>query len=212
MIPFGRHDVSRLTRSIGKPGTRDRNGDEMKRTNPLGLVVIGAATAVLLAACGSGATTSGAVPAPQSSSASLTATMSANFGTIVLDQHGRAVYRYDKDTTNPSVSNCTGSCAQIWPPVLAGDGAVQLQGVNRSAVGTITRPDGSEQLTLGGSPLYEFASDTAPGDVKGQAIDGTFWAVTPTGAKDMMMPRPTDDHGDGSGGSSGSGGPGGYGN
>jgi predicted lipoprotein with Yx(FWY)xxD motif len=185
----------------------------MKRTNPLGLVVIGAATAVLLAACGSGVT-SGTVPAPAPQSGaigttmavSLTATMSADFGTIVVDQNGRTVYRYSKDTTNPSASNCTGACARTWPPVTAGNGPVQLQGVARSAVGTIGRPDGTVQLTLGGAPLYEFADDTSPGDVKGQDVDD-FWAVTPTGGRvTTTMPTTTDDQG------SGGGGPGGYGN
>jgi predicted lipoprotein with Yx(FWY)xxD motif len=193
----------------------------MKRTNPLVLVVTGAAAAVLLAACGSGATTSGAVPAPESAAistataVSLTATMSADFGTIVVDQNGRTVYRYDKDTASSSVSNCTGSCAKDWPPVTAGDGPVQLQGIQRSAVGTIGRPDGTEQLTLGGSPLYEFANDTSPGDVKGQDFGGIFWAVTPTGAKVTTMPTApttTDDHGDGAGSGGNNGGPGGYGN
>jgi predicted lipoprotein with Yx(FWY)xxD motif len=195
----------------------------MKRTNPLGLVVIGAAAAVLLAACGSGVT-SGTVPAPAPRSgaigttmaASLTATMSAAFGTIVVDQNGRTVYRYSKDTTNPSASNCTGACAQTWPPVTAGDGPVQLQGIQRSAVGTVGRPDGTAQLTLGGAPLYEFADDTSPGDVKGQDVEG-FWAVTPTGGQvTATMPTTTDDHGDGPGsggnGNGNGGGPGGYGN
>ncbi|MDX6295295.1 MAG: hypothetical protein QOH50_4370 [Kribbellaceae bacterium] len=52
-----------------------------------------------------------------------------------------------------------------------------------TAVGTVSRADGSKQLTLGGLPLYQFANDTKAGDVKGQALGGIWWVVGPDGKK-----------------------------
>jgi predicted lipoprotein with Yx(FWY)xxD motif len=181
----------------------------MKQVRPLVLVITLAVAVIVLAACGSAVGSPGAQGSAPSnttrSSVSLTAWASVLLGTIVVDDRGRTLYRFDRDTTNPSASNCTGDCARMWPPVLAGTGTVQLQGVNRPAVGTVIRPDGTEQLTLGGAPLYEYAGDTSQGDIRGQAFGGTWWAIAPTGAritKRVTTPPTTTDQGgdDGFGG------------
>jgi predicted lipoprotein with Yx(FWY)xxD motif len=112
----------------------------------------------------------------------LTATKSSTLGTVVTDSKGRTLYRFDNDTTNPSTSHCTGACAVKWPPVI-GSGQVTLNGVDQSAASTVTRPDGSKQLTIGGWAVYEFSGDGGPGDVKGQGIGGTWFAITPQGKK-----------------------------
>src|SRR5262245_47555752 len=44
-------------------------------------------------------------------------------GKIVVDGAGRTLYVFDKDSTNPSKSNCDGDCAANWPPVPAGTDA-----------------------------------------------------------------------------------------
>jgi predicted lipoprotein with Yx(FWY)xxD motif len=150
--------------------------------------------AIVLVACGSSGYSSSAPPAaaPSSSSAAsngavLVKTASAGqLGTIVVDAQGMTLYRFDADTNNPPTSNCNGSCATYWPPVMAGSSAPQVQGVSASLLGTVTRSDGSKQITLAGWPLYTYVGDQAPGDAKGQGLDlsgGKWWAVTPTGQK-----------------------------
>ncbi|WP_225446989.1 hypothetical protein [Streptacidiphilus sp. PB12-B1b] len=37
---------------------------------------------------------------------------------VVLNGAGFTLYRFDKDTSSPSKSNCDGACATTWPPVL----------------------------------------------------------------------------------------------
>ncbi|MFD0346844.1 hypothetical protein ACFQ0M_13900 [Kitasatospora aburaviensis] len=101
-------------------------------------------------------------------------------GAIVTDGAGFTVYRFDKDTANPSMSDCNGTCAATWPPVPAGGATVK--GIDSKLVGTVTRAD-SKQLTLNGWPVYRYAPDTKPGDTKGQGVQGTWFALTPTGAK-----------------------------
>jgi predicted lipoprotein with Yx(FWY)xxD motif len=111
-------------------------------------------------------------------------TTNQSLGQIVATSAGRTVYRFDADSSSPSKSNCTGGCATAWPPVLVtGSGMPQITGVSSSLVGEITRSDGSKQVTLAGWPLYTFAGDSGPGSTAGQGSGGTWWAVTPTGAK-----------------------------
>jgi predicted lipoprotein with Yx(FWY)xxD motif len=44
-------------------------------------------------------------------------------------------------------------------------------------VGTITRPDGSVEVTYNDMPLYTWQGDSAPGQATGQGVGG-FVAVT----------------------------------
>ncbi|CAM5390870.1 lipoprotein [Streptomyces spiroverticillatus] len=106
----------------------------------------------------------------------------AKLGKIVTDSAGMTLYRFDKDTAKPPKSNCEGDCAKAWPVVPAGT-ATAVPGTDASAVGSVTRADGTKQLTLGGWPMYRFAQDTKAGDVKGQGVGGTWFASAPDGKK-----------------------------
>jgi predicted lipoprotein with Yx(FWY)xxD motif len=154
-------------------------------------IVIGTAVLGLsaLTACGGGdgkpaaANNGGSQSAPSSAGAKLATAEVGDFGKVVVDGTGRTLYVFDNDTSDPSKSNCDGGCAAMWPPVLAGSATPQLDGVDASLVGTVTRTDGSKQLTLAGSPVYEFASDGKAGEAKGQAFGGTWWVVGADGKK-----------------------------
>jgi predicted lipoprotein with Yx(FWY)xxD motif len=101
------------------------------------------------------------------------------FGLFLTDDAGRTLYEYDKDTAN--TSNCSGACLQNWP-AFGTQGAPQPQtGIDASLVGTITRPDGTMQVTYSGRPLYYFLADKNPGDVKGQGVGGVWHVVSPRG-------------------------------
>ncbi|MFJ8308986.1 MULTISPECIES: hypothetical protein [unclassified Streptomyces] len=118
-------------------------------------------------------------------------------GTVVVDNKGFVLYRFDQDTAKPtSKSNCYGTCATLWPPALA-TGSVNVKGIDKSLVGTVTRADGSKQLTLAGWPLYRYSKDDQPHEAYGQGVAGTWFAATPTGAKAASST------GGGSGGGSG---------
>jgi predicted lipoprotein with Yx(FWY)xxD motif len=107
---------------------------------------------------------------------------SAKFGQILVDAQGMTMYRYDKDTINPSKSNCEGNCLVKWPAVGWTPGAT-IQGVDPSLIGKVIRADGSAQLTVGGWPAYRFWHDKAPGEVKGQGVGKTWWAITAEGKR-----------------------------
>ena len=199
-------------------GTERRAGAGRGRRRALlalvaaGAVVAGAAGYVAIAKWGA---TSDQPTAPVAG-ASVTATSLSgpNLATrqtplgLVATSDGFTVYEYTKDTNKPSASNCSGSCATSWPPVLAGD-TPWLKGVSADKVGTVDRPDGTKQLTLNGWPLYRYAKDAQPGDTTGNGVGGTWKALNPDGkpvaaAAAAASPAPAAG-GSGSSGGSGSG-------
>ncbi|MGW1893608.1 SCO0930 family lipoprotein [Streptomyces sp. NPDC002004] len=107
---------------------------------------------------------------------------SKELGKVLTDSAGWTLYRFDKDTAEPPASNCDGDCAKAWPVVPA-DGAMAAPGVDPSLLGSVTRKDGSKQLTIDGWPMYRYAKDKKPGDVKGQGVGGIWWAAAPDGKK-----------------------------
>ncbi|GAB2505624.1 hypothetical protein [Nocardia heshunensis] len=108
----------------------------------------------------------------------------AKVGLRVVDRDGRSLYRFDKDTADPSKSNCNGDCATTWPPLLVSRGqSLYVDGIDANRTGFIERADGSCQITIGGWPVYYFSKDKNPGDLNGQGVGGTWFAVNPTGGK-----------------------------
>lgn len=112
-------------------------------------------------------------------------------GQVVTDEKGWVLYRFDKDTANPPTSNCVDECARIWPPVYT-DGKPTLDGVSDDVVGTVTREDGTKQVTLDGWPIYRYIGDKEPGQWKGQGVGGTWFVVQPDGKKNTScLPKGT---------------------
>lgn len=89
--------------------------------------------------------------------------------------NGMTVYAYAKD--QPNVSNCIDACAAAWPPyVVKAASDIHVPSTILGKVGTITRADGTLQVTYNGAPLYFWASDLKIGDTMGEGIGGV-WAV-----------------------------------
>ncbi len=151
------------------------------------------ATALLAAACGSSGTSSStsasSTPAAGSSStatassaALVITTKSGSAGSYLTDGSGRTVYLWVKDGINKS--NCSGACASAWPPVTASGTVTASGGALSKDLGSITRSDGTKQVTYDGHPLYYYAGDTSPGQTNGQGSDGfgaKWWLVSPNG-------------------------------
>ncbi|MFI5608903.1 hypothetical protein [Amycolatopsis sp. NPDC051903] len=107
---------------------------------------------------------------------------------IVHDGAGMTIYRFDNDKPKPPTSNCNGDCAVKWPPLLVKPGTrIFVNGVPAAKIGIVTRADGSRQVTLNGWPLYRFSGDKNPGDINGEGVGGTWFAVSPTGGK--VLPK-----------------------
>ncbi|MCR6489766.1 SCO0930 family lipoprotein [Amycolatopsis sp. OK19-0408] len=131
-------------------------------------------------------------------------------GEAIVDQNGMTLYLFQKDTKKAKTSACNGDCAKTWPPVLS-NGKVELQGIDSKLLGSIKRADGTEQVTIGGWPVYTFSKDLKPGDANGMGVNGTWFVIEPNGCKVGTTPSSTAnqapaDSGAGSSSNSGSGG------
>ncbi|MEV7094421.1 hypothetical protein AB0M80_16475 [Amycolatopsis sp. NPDC051045] len=130
------------------------------------------------------------LPMPQSITADpnnpaksqLRAAKTFDLGLLLVDGTGYTIYRYDRDSTNPPRSNCTGACATKWVPVKAG-GNLPPVDVDQSLIGQVNRDDGTQQLTLAGWPLYHYTGDSEPADTSGQALDQAWYPIAPDGKK-----------------------------
>lgn len=134
-------------------------------------------------------------PSPTVEPSALAVTRVARLGKVVTDGDGMTLYRFDNDTARPPASTCADACAKAWPPVWATQQATQVEGVQQSLVGKVKRPDGKWQVTLAGWPLYRYAKDKSPGDVKGQGVGGTWYAAAPDGKKATAPQRQANDDG-----------------
>jgi predicted lipoprotein with Yx(FWY)xxD motif len=155
------------------------------------LAVLALAASLTLAACGGSSYSAGSsstakssassgspsnAPAGQAGGAVRTASNSALAATVLTNAQGITLYALSAERAGTFI--CTGSCLQVWHPVSAAAGTQPRGSVG--SLGTIKRPEGGEQVTYKGMPLYTFASDTQPGDAKGQGLKdiGTWAAVT----------------------------------
>jgi predicted lipoprotein with Yx(FWY)xxD motif len=134
------------------------------------------AVSLLLSACGSSSSSGGssaasAMPAaPQasaSSSGGLVRTVAnPKLGTILTDAKGMTLYRLSGESAGKFI--CTSKvCLAAWHPLFTTPGS-KLTGAN--LLGTVQRPDGSQQVTYNGQPLYTFAPDKQPGQTSGEGV------------------------------------------
>lgn len=160
----------------------------VKFAAPLAVALLAAA------ACSSSGSSSGSASSSTSPSAAASAasgsasstvitTKTSSGGSFLTNSAGRAVYLFLADSSGKSA--CSGACASAWPPVVATGQPTAAGGAQSTDLGTITRSDGTKQVTYDGHPLYYFVGDTGPGTDKGQGIDGfgaKWWLVAPTGS------------------------------
>jgi predicted lipoprotein with Yx(FWY)xxD motif len=168
---------------------------------------VGAVAAVLLGACGSDSKTStpttkvatpttvaakptttvASAAAPTTTTKSATAASSGavdlattTLGKVLVDNEGRTLYLYTKDTQNKP-STCDGACATSWPPAIASGTPTAGTGLETSKLTEMKRTDGTEQLAYNGWPLYRYAKDAKAGDETGQGVGGIWYVVDATG-------------------------------
>jgi predicted lipoprotein with Yx(FWY)xxD motif len=85
-----------------------------------------------------------------------------------------------------TTSTCTGQCATAWPPLATTGQPSAGTGVT-GQLGTLTRVDGTMQVTYGGLPLYYWQGDTKGGDVTGNGVNG-FSVATVSGPGPSASP------------------------
>jgi predicted lipoprotein with Yx(FWY)xxD motif len=145
------------------------------------IIIIAVVSSILVAGLVS---TAGADPvAADETQARATVTVrSSNYGRILFDSRGFALYAFTADPRGRSV--CSGACATAWPPYILKGALRAPAGVDASLLGTTRRADGRRQVTFGGRPLYYYVNDRNPGDVFCQNVrefGGLWLVVRPSG-------------------------------
>lgn len=133
-----------------------------------------ATLALLLTACGDDDATT-TQPNPD---ATVSVGDGGELGEILVDSSGRALYTAEEEDGGTVL--CAGSCLEAWPPltVPSSDEPTAGDGVD-GTLATLTRDDGTVQVTYDGSALYTFNADAA-GEVSGHGISDEFDGVTLT--------------------------------
>jgi predicted lipoprotein with Yx(FWY)xxD motif len=146
-------------------------------------------SAFLVSGCGgsnsSNTTTPTSAVATSNANAVMQIAKDAAGNDIVVAKNGMALYSFDPDTKGGN-SVCYGGCAKAWPPLISPTATPVVSGIAPSMIGTVTRKDGSKQVTLNGWPMYYFAFDQKAGDTNGQSDQQIWWLMKPDGNQIRM--------------------------
>jgi predicted lipoprotein with Yx(FWY)xxD motif len=122
-----------------------------------------------------GAVSAPAPPAPAISIPVITTTLglfnTSPLGPFLTNNQGLTLYIRTSDSSG--VSTCNDACAIIWPPLAPPTGDLTLPDSAGGTLATLTRTDGTQQLSYNGMPLYTYTGDFQPGDTNGQGLDAT---------------------------------------
>lgn len=111
---------------------------------------------------------------------------SSSLGKIVVNGKGMTAYFFDLDKAHSGVSACSGTCAAYWPAITSTTAKPNVSGIS-GVVGTIAIKGGRHQVTISGRPIYTYAPDKAPGQIKGQGVQGVWYVVSPTGKEIKVL-------------------------
>lgn len=90
---------------------------------------------------------------------------------VLTDAGGLTLYYRSTDT--PTRSTCTGTCTQVWVPLLAS--AMPTFDGSLSGKFSVANTANGSQVSYKGHLLYRYAGDTAPGQINGQGLAGQWW-------------------------------------
>lgn len=156
------------------------------------------AASLLLAACGSSSPSSHVTSSKQAAAVSAgsvgstalvkTASNSKLGATVLVNSSGMTLYHLSGEHGGKFIC-ASAQCVKTWPPLTVKSGAAPKGAV--ASLGTVKRPNGSEQVTYKGTPLYTFAHDSTAGQVNGQGIkDVGTWSAVTTGATQKKTAAP----------------------
>jgi predicted lipoprotein with Yx(FWY)xxD motif len=142
--------------------------------------------ALVLGACGGDEDSADATAADAGAGSGIVSIQSVDGTDVLVDSRGRTLYSAEVEESGGI--RCTGPCTSIWDPV--GASAKESDSASEDLnldLGVVERPDGGEQLTYNGLPLYTFTEE-APGQIDGDGFVDDFggthfeWAAATTGS------------------------------
>jgi predicted lipoprotein with Yx(FWY)xxD motif len=125
---------------------------------------------------GGSSTTSGSVNLQCASGATVctkTVMVSGKSQTALADSSGKTLYYFTPDSATSAT--CSGSCAQLWPPLAASGSPM---GTSLPGSLTMIASNNGSQVTYNGHPLYRYSGDQNQSDTKGEGLFGKWYVAT----------------------------------
>jgi predicted lipoprotein with Yx(FWY)xxD motif len=159
----------------------------LSQASKVRFLALGLAVTFWIAGCSSTAsrstTTAPAAGAPAAQTSPAPATGSTvqikddgKGGKLLADPQGKTLYTFDRD--DKGVSNCSGSCAQTWPPLLITGPVTAPTGLSGN-LESYPRGDGGQQVMYNDAPLYVYSADPQPGATNGDGVGGVWHIAHP---------------------------------
>jgi predicted lipoprotein with Yx(FWY)xxD motif len=153
------------------------------------IVLATGALALAVAGCGGGDEEE---TAAASSPAGIVSVASVEGTDVLADAEGRTLYTAPVEEGGKIL--CVEACTSFWEPVLASSTEADAAAGDLDVdLGVVDRPEGEQQLTFDGLPLYTFAEEDA-GQLEGDGFVDDFqgthfeWQAAATGS----APAPRD--------------------
>ncbi len=157
------------------------------------MVALGAAVAACVALAGCGGGTGG-------SGATVSARNVPGAGTVLVDAAGRTLYFADQESGG--TIRCVAECVTAWVPLTVPKGTIPTGGAGvNGTLAVLARPDGGNQVTYDGRPLYTFAADGGSGRSGGNGVRDSFggtdfvWHAAPAAGSGSTPPDTGGDNG-----------------
>jgi predicted lipoprotein with Yx(FWY)xxD motif len=175
------------------PVPYSRQRCDVTRTHGIGfgLLLLGG---MVLAACGgddyastttNSATAAQASPAQPAAASAVQVKDASGLGKVLSASDGMTLYTFNNDTAGKS--NCSGSCASTWPPLIVTALPTKPDGVSGD-FSLVSRDDGQKQAAFNGKPLYRYAADKKPADATGEGVGGVWFAAKVNAAAGSAAP------------------------
>ena len=95
---------------------------------------------------------------------------------VLTNNKGFLLYYYLKDSM--MVSNCTGPCAQSWPPLLEPQGMMTISSsIPLPRKLSVHKTANGNQVFYDGHPLYTYAGDMQAGQFSGRGMGNAWYLV-----------------------------------
>lgn len=108
---------------------------------------------------------------------------------VLVNRKGMTLYSLSVETRGKFI--CTDQfCLSLWNPLVVPRGTTPTGALH---LGTVRRPDGRVQVSYRGRPVYTFAQDRKPGDVKGNGFKdvGVWRPASPGSSGGAAAPPPS---------------------
>jgi predicted lipoprotein with Yx(FWY)xxD motif len=95
--------------------------------------------------------------------------------TVLTDSRGWTLYYFTPDSRTRAA--CTGSCTDVWPPLVSRHRLTREPGIN--GILRIVRAENGEQVQYDGHFLYTYSGDHGPRRTNGEGSEGKWFVATP---------------------------------